>query len=60
MFDRYGRVHCEACGDIMKTVDVHRGEALLRCPGCNHSLVLRWPKKFSYKEARRDDDQVAA
>lgn len=60
MFDRYGRVRCEACvTGVMRTIDAHRGEALLRCPDCSNTLVVRWPKKYDYL-SKDEGDQIAA
>jgi hypothetical protein len=43
MFDRLGRVICQECSSVMRSVDVAADRALFECSQCNHTRVISWP-----------------
>jgi hypothetical protein len=43
MFDRLGRVMCQECSGVMRSIDVATDRALFQCSQCNHTRVISWP-----------------
>jgi hypothetical protein len=60
MFDRLGRLLCVECGNLMRAVEVARGEALFRCLNCNNCLVIDWPTHPEGRDRLRDKGQPEA
>jgi hypothetical protein len=42
MFDRLGRVMCQECSGVMRSIDVATDRALFQCSQCNHTRVINW------------------
>ena len=53
MFDRLGRVMCQECSSVMRSIDVAANRALFQCSKCNHMRVISWP--MPGQERVRDD-----
>jgi hypothetical protein len=62
MFDRLGRVMCQECSSVMRSIDVAAGEALFQCCNeqCNHTRVVRWPVPGQERIRIRHDKLKAA
>ena len=42
MFDRLGRVMCQECSGVMRSIDVATDRAPFQCSQCNHRRVINW------------------